>query len=465
MFIIRLTVFTDMPDWFQKVFEIHESHNNRKDKITLEKSGNKNFIKTSKFKYLAGTFNTDTLENIRKEAKRKAIAYLEMNKNRLPFDNKFIVYNLDNIEIMEEINDLVNKNACFQVASQTNCLEHPNKDVKPEDGITNYKNDHTQGPACAIAAAPGTYYRNYFVMPGNKPQTEGANQINTLYYLEKEINNLDSKKYFSIQNGYVTINTDQRQELKNLFASPDYQESNGNFQKKIVDKISVGIMANTEAIIGGKLNNMKFIKYEPRMDKKFTVTQIFCSAVNLDEEHGGNGSDPESNDILAKAILKAQYEATLWVAVINAINTGCNAVYLTSVGGGVFKNPIEWVIESINNAILEIQKIKFPLIVYIVHHSNTASEYYELENLSYDFKRNKHIYYDVDMNEVDDPSLDISLKELYKRIDKNYSQLDKLTKKVNKIAQESNGPVTFSSNQVRTLKKYSTDLDDMISML
>ena len=454
-----------MPDWFQKVFEIHETAPDRGDRIKLEKSGNNNFIKTSKFKYLAGSFKIYTLENIRKEAKRKAIAYLEMNKNRLPFDNKFIVNNLGYIEIMEEINDLVNENACFQVASQTNCLEHPNKDVKPEDGITNYKNDHTQGPACAIAAAPGTYYRNYFVMDGNKPQTVD-DQINTLYFLEKEINNLDLKEYFSIQNGYVTISPIQRLKLQSLFESPDYQESNGNFQKKIVDKISVGIMTDTEAIIHGKLNNMKFFKYEPQIDKKFTVTQIFCSAVNLDEEaRGGNGRDPDSNDILAKAILQSQYEATLWGAVLNAMKTGCNAVYLTSVGGGVFKNPIEWVIESINKAILEIQKIKFPLIVYIVHHSDISSEYFELENLSYDFKRNKHIYYDADMNEVDNHSLNISLKELYNRIDKSYSQLDKLTKKVNKIAQESNGPVTFSGNQVRTLKKYSTDLDEMIAML
>ena len=60
-------------------------------------------------------------------------------------------------------------------------------------------------------------------------------------------------------------------------------------------------MTDTEAIIHGKLNNMKFFEYEPQIDKKFTVTQIFCSAVNLDEEaRGGNGRDPDSNDILGK---------------------------------------------------------------------------------------------------------------------------------------------------------------------
>jgi hypothetical protein len=32
----------------------------------------------------------------------------------------------------------------------------------PEQGIDIHEHDHTQGPACAIAAGAGTIYRNYF---------------------------------------------------------------------------------------------------------------------------------------------------------------------------------------------------------------------------------------------------------------------------------------------------------------
>jgi hypothetical protein len=43
-----------------------------------------------------------------------------------------------------------NAGALFQVASQFNLLEMVSPSVTPEDGVTRYQDDHTQGPACAI---------------------------------------------------------------------------------------------------------------------------------------------------------------------------------------------------------------------------------------------------------------------------------------------------------------------------
>jgi hypothetical protein len=51
----------------------------------------------------------------------------------------------------------------FQVASQFNLLEMIGPDVTPEDGVTRYAYDHTQGPTCAMAAGAATIYRNYLV--------------------------------------------------------------------------------------------------------------------------------------------------------------------------------------------------------------------------------------------------------------------------------------------------------------
>jgi hypothetical protein len=42
--------------------------------------------------------------------------------------------------------------ALFQVASQFNLLEMIGPHITPEDGVTRYAADRTQGPACAIAA-------------------------------------------------------------------------------------------------------------------------------------------------------------------------------------------------------------------------------------------------------------------------------------------------------------------------
>ena len=56
-----------------------------------------------------------------------------------------------------------NAGALFQVASQFNLLEMVSPEVTPEQGVTRYQDDRTQGPACAIAAGAATIYRNYFV--------------------------------------------------------------------------------------------------------------------------------------------------------------------------------------------------------------------------------------------------------------------------------------------------------------
>eukprot|EP00663_Eupelagonemidae_sp_cell21sb_P009563 gene9563-biopygen1592 len=48
---------------------------------------------------------------------------------------------------MEAHGDASNARACFQVASQLNCLEFASEREIPESGISCYATDHTQGPA------------------------------------------------------------------------------------------------------------------------------------------------------------------------------------------------------------------------------------------------------------------------------------------------------------------------------
>src|SRR5260370_10912499 len=70
-----------------------------------------------------------------------------------------------------------NVGALFQVASQFNLLEMSGPEVTPEDGVTIYQHDHTQGPACAIAAGAATIYRNYYTPVGG-----GAGQPKDLQF-------------------------------------------------------------------------------------------------------------------------------------------------------------------------------------------------------------------------------------------------------------------------------------------
>ena len=67
--------------------------------------------------------------------------------------------------------------ALFQVASQFNLLEMIGPDVSPEDGVTRYAYDRTQGPACAIAAGAATIYRNYFAPVDGQPGQSARRQL------------------------------------------------------------------------------------------------------------------------------------------------------------------------------------------------------------------------------------------------------------------------------------------------
>ena len=49
-----------------------------------------------------------------------------------------------------------------RLPENADALEMTGPEVTPEDGVTIYQHDHTQGPACAIAAGAATIYRNYF---------------------------------------------------------------------------------------------------------------------------------------------------------------------------------------------------------------------------------------------------------------------------------------------------------------
>jgi hypothetical protein len=153
----------------------------------------------------------------------------------------------------------------IQAASQFNCLEFPNFDKTPEDGITNYIFDNTQGPACAMACAAGTLYRNYFTpvcydeintQIGQSQQNQVINYINNdiiiiiiiiINSLSSKINNLidienlldnKSNKFWEVKNGYIFSTQESLSAFKSLL------DKNKDLKESLVENIKIGLHLN-----------------------------------------------------------------------------------------------------------------------------------------------------------------------------------------------------------------------------
>jgi len=90
------------------------------------------------------------------------------------------------------------------------------------------------------------------------------------------------------------------------------------------------------------------------------VSQVFCAAAKVITSL----SSRSEWEPFARLILEATYEAALWAAVVNmrdaaaeaeaggtVVPAGSHKVILTLVGGGVFGNELEWIVDAVNRAI------------------------------------------------------------------------------------------------------------------
>jgi hypothetical protein len=192
-----------------------------------------------------------------------------------------------------------NAGALFQVASQFNLLEMVSPDVTPEHGVTRYQNDHTQGPACAIAAGAATIYRNYFVpIDGSRGQT-ATRQLNGLADVGVALSSgtkLPVGDLWSMKNGYALCSE------VGLAAISRYLRTLAPDQIDVLrGKLRIGIHRDVEAT-------------EVAGPDRPIVSQAFCSALPV-----AYSRVPSPHwELFASLVLEAAYEATLWAAVLNA---------------------------------------------------------------------------------------------------------------------------------------------------
>jgi hypothetical protein len=222
--------------------------------------------------------------------------------------------------------DPASRHALFQVASQFNLLEMTGPEVTPEDGVTRYAYDRTQGPACAIAAGAATIYRNYFApVDGHVGQTRDR-QIDCLRDLGAALRNEDNRLW-TMRNGYALCTEPGLASIERALDAMDGAE-----QHSLRDRLRVGLHRDVEVtgIAPGLL-----------------VSQVFCSALPV-----AYTRIPSARwRAFATLVLEAAYEATLWAAALNTHRTTSNVVYLTRLGGGAFGNETAWIDGAIRRAL------------------------------------------------------------------------------------------------------------------
>jgi hypothetical protein len=223
--------------------------------------------------------------------------------------------------------------ALFQVASQFNLLEMVGPSVTPEHGVTIYQHDHTQGPACAIAAGAATIYRNYFAnVNGGEGQTT-KRQLDGLAELARSLGEALGRPVENLRemrNGYA---------LCSEVGLADIAEYIRAIAPGLVDKLrgklAIGLHHNVE------VTDVVDVNPAP------TVSQAFCSALPV----AYSRVPAVKWEAFASLVLEAAYEATVCAAVLNAERGGSNIVLLTSLGGGAFGNDEAWIDSAIRRAL------------------------------------------------------------------------------------------------------------------
>lgn len=250
--------------------------------------------------------------------------------------------------------------AVFQVASQFNCLEMANRTKTPQHGITIYEDDHTQGPACALACPAGTVYRNYLVKhdgpDGNETTGQNTIQIDNMSDVSGIVDNA-SNNYWHMENGYLISTSDDIRKL-------NYKLKDENFVNTLINALRVGVHWETSVV----------------PPKTHHVCQVYASAIPCiytDPRYPAPLNSPSllEWEPFARLVLLAAYKATLTVAAILSVQRKQRVkCYLTTIGYGAFGNKKEWIMPAIKEALGAFSFAQIDVI--LVHYGRTVHSYW-----------------------------------------------------------------------------------------
>jgi hypothetical protein len=302
-------------DWFAKLTGFKESsYDDTKQRLVVD--GNRLRSTVNGQSYGFGILETPTLAQLRSGA---ALAAPRVS-------GKLSVTNVRG-DVRALHRDPDNVNALFQVASQFNLLEMTGPQVTPEDGVTRYEDDPTQGPACAIAAGAATVYRNYFAPVDGHVGQRRDRQIDCLRDIGAFLGN-DGSALWKMVNGYALCSASGLAAIDRKLRA-----LGADAVDELRDRLRIGLHWQVEVT-----------DMEP---PRHLVSQAFCSALPV----GYMAVAHALARNFATLVLEGAYEATLAAAALNAAEHGCRIVYLTRVGGGVFENDHTWIDGAMRRAL------------------------------------------------------------------------------------------------------------------
>ena len=240
--------------------------------------------------------------------------------------------------------DRENAGSLFQAASQFNCLEMVGPEVTPEAGVGHYESDATQGPACAISCGAGAVERNYFTPLAGGVGQSSTRQIDNLADLGARLGNR-SGRLWTMRNGYALVSDRGLEQLSQILSTATTAEL-----RELRGLIRVGHQSRTEVTLPGAGH---------------LVSQVYCSALPV----AYGGGHPDDWEPFARLVLEASYEATLLLALEEKRSGGSGKLFLTLLGGGVFGNRSEWILDAIEAAIDRVEP--HGLTIEIVSHGSS----------------------------------------------------------------------------------------------
>ena len=304
-------------DWFDDLFGFSErSHDDVQS--NLEVVGTTLRSRLNQRSYAIGELTTPSVQELRDQA----AGLVDGLRGRL-------TVSIVTGDVRRMHGDPANRGALFQVASQFNLLEMIGPDVTPEDGVSRYARDPTQGPACALAAAAATVHRNYFVpIDGRVGQTRD-HQIDCLSDLGAALGN-EANALWAMRNGYALCTDKGLATIARMLEALD-----GRGVDRLRDLLRIGIHS------GVQVTDIQHAQL---------VSQAFCSALPVSYT-----AIPSARwTSFATLVLEGAYEATMWAAVINAHTNGSRGLFLTRLGGGAFGNERAWIHHALRRALTKV---------------------------------------------------------------------------------------------------------------